>query len=83
MLVVHKIGLERLAREKYSSLLGSFISCEDIIITLHYLRMGPISKSVFPGKPFQLSVMKHSRILGPFISYEEHIFIQFHFLDKL
>jgi hypothetical protein len=35
--------------------------------------MNLLSYSVFQGKPIQLSVMKHSRLLSTFISYEENI----------
>jgi hypothetical protein len=47
----------------------------DHIPTLHFfrkLRIGPISLSVCPDKSFRLQVMKHSSLIGPFVSYKEN-----------
>ncbi len=74
-----KTRLEKLARDKHSSLLGPFIGYEenellwvrpqDLFITLHFitnLYMGPITSLE------KLSRDKHSNLLEPFIGYEEN-----------
>jgi hypothetical protein len=34
--------------------------------------MGKISWGACPGKPVQPSAMKHTSLVGPFVSYEEN-----------
>jgi len=46
-----------------------------VFTTLHFphnLRMGPISQSVLPDKPFLPDLVKHSNLLDLFESYEEN-----------
>ncbi len=93
--------IDRLASDKHSSLLGTYVSNEENEVlwiwqqtnklecfspTIFSAKSRIIFKTLFffityewaqwarlfaPGKPFQLSVIKHSILLGPLVSYEE------------
>jgi hypothetical protein len=73
----HYTRLERLDRDKHSSLLGPFVSYDEILNTapgtvfktLHKLQMGPICRTVTLHKVERLAKDKHSSLLSPFVSY--------------
>jgi hypothetical protein len=78
--VLYYTKLERVARDKHSSLLGQFVSCEEksaqiLFTTLHFLRnleIGPISKRVILHSQERFASEKHSSLLGQFVSCEEN-----------